>query len=440
MIPKRFSTTFAKFPATKSRPLILALAIGTYYVLNQSEPELPKTKLFKDISVRSIFETKRTSELFSSFLSLQLCRMSDIAIPAMKVMDTFNLYFLLRKTLLSHFCAGESLEDAIPALQNLQRRKMVPILDVSIESDLNGTVDPKNIKRFQESLVCASNIQGASVAIKVTALCSPQVLLRMSKLISKNRLRFHELDEQKLLQMVPLEDVAEIKTLFSNLNLLCAEAKERNIALMIDAEQSYFQDAIDFTAYRMSVLYNTAQPIVFNTYQMYLKNGLQKLKTDLEWSNKLNVYFGAKIVRGAYLVQEQKNNVCFDKIEDTHQSYNTGINHVLNSIHKGQRAKCVIASHNVDSVNMAVQQVQDLKIPKSQVMFAQLMGMQEATSYALTKNQFPTFKYMPYGKIHEVLPYLIRRAQENSSLMGSAKLDRELLWYEISCRIKETIK
>ncbi|ORX96722.1 FAD-linked oxidoreductase [Basidiobolus meristosporus CBS 931.73] len=234
---------------------------------------------------------------------------------------------------------------------------------------------------------------------------------------------------------------------------ICEYAQENKVRLMIDAEQSYFQDAIDYAAMEVSQRYNQvgqeSGPLVFNTYQMYLKDSTRKLMNDYERSQRQNFTFGAKLVRGAYMVTERKRceklgipDIINNTIEDTHQCYDSGVAFLLDQIKptdtlSSTPAAFMVASHNKDSVakTCAGLEKRGLSPKTDMVMFGQLMGMKDGLSYALGANGYKIFKYVPYGPIHEVVPYLIRRAQENSSVLGAAQEEYDVIFAEIKFRL-----
>ncbi|KAJ3106866.1 hypothetical protein HK100_003672 [Physocladia obscura] len=268
----------------------------------------------------------------------------------------------------------------------------------------------------------------------------------------------------KLLQ--PITDAADFATLdavFADLQALMAHADAKNVKVMVDAEQTYFQRAIDDIALTLSRTFNKKNNVVvFNTYQMYLKDGFQRLVTDWTrahsrgdgndgWS------FGVKIVRGAYMTSERDRakqlgyaDPINATIADTHASYNAAIDFLLQRLAAAaaatangdggseQKLEFVVASHNKASVAKTVAAMQKYGVAPGnpQISFAQLMGMQDGTSYALAANGYRCFKYVPYGPIEDTIPYLLRRAQENSSVLsgGAVEEDKKELVAEISRR------
>ncbi|OMJ11706.1 Proline dehydrogenase 1, mitochondrial, partial [Smittium culicis] len=254
---------------------------------------------------------------------------------------------------------------------------------------------------------------------------------------------------------------------------------EKKVNLVVDAEHSYFQPTIDqatleimrkFNAFTnksdkdsKSDYYNQ-KPIFFNTYQLYTKSGLTRLKDDYELSVREGFAFGAKLVRGAYMVQERDlakklnyESPINETLQDTHNSYNSGVKFVLERVASRQKkfeelisnnnksnasAKneiCVsnpvviVASHNSESAQLAINEFLRLGLPKksSNISFAQLLGMQDTISYKIAELGFNSYKYVPYGPIEETLPYLTRRAQENSSVLDGSNQEYDILKKEL---------
>lgn len=191
---------------------------------------------------------------------------------------------------------------------------------------------------------------------------------------------------------------------------------------------------------------------------MYTKDAQSKLAIDAEQARRQGFVFGAKLVRGAYMHSERKraaelgipSPIC-DTLEDTHNSYNGGVIFLLNKIQqhaietnqpislKTTPIVFMVASHNRESVKLTIREMdKNGVLPRTGVVtFGQLYGMQDQISYCLGKNGYPIYKYLPYGQIQEVIPYLIRRAQENSAILGggAVAMERQLMWDETKTRI-----
>ncbi|KAG0170358.1 hypothetical protein DFQ28_000990 [Apophysomyces sp. BC1034] len=245
------------------------------------------------------------------------------------------------------------------------------------------------------------------------------------------------------------------------LDEVCSLAHHRRVGIMVDAEQSYFQEAIDHVAMNLQQKFNRREdhdhtPTVYNTYQMYTKAAQSKLERDVETAKRENFAFAAKLVRGAYMVSERKRaeqmgypSPIHDTLEDTHASYNNGVRFLLDKLSQHQQETgetltsttapivFMVASHNRESVLLTVEEMDRHNVlPRSGVVhFGQLFGMQDQISYTLGKNGYSIYKYLPYGMIDEVVPYLLRRAQENSAVLGGVTKERSLMWQELKDRL-----
>ncbi|KAF9431167.1 hypothetical protein BGZ94_007618 [Podila epigama] len=255
-------------------------------------------------------------------------------------------------------------------------------------------------------------------------------------------------------------DLEDYKRVLVRMEQLCDRAAKTHTRLMIDAEQTYFQPAIDSVALHLQEQYNNSPhvdgPLIFNTYQMYLKDAYHRLQQDYTRAQRNGYVLAAKLVRGAYMVSERKralelgleDPIC-DGIEATHTSYDAGVDFMLQKMSEQKQISAsndltlqaspvvlFVASHNKDSVIRTCERMQELQLtPQSGlVMFGQLMGMCDQISYTLGQHGYGIYKYVPYGPIHHVIPYLIRRAQENASVLGGVAVERNLLWEELKSR------
>ena len=244
------------------------------------------------------------------------------------------------------------------------------------------------------------------------------------------------------------EELKLIETMFQRAHSIAKEAVKCGTRVLIDAEQARFQPAIDNLVLDLQQTYNavdvTDHPIIFNTYQCYRKNELEEIKADVERSERYNYHFGAKLVRGAYMESERAiaqllgyPSPIHDTIEDTHQCYNGAVDFLLRH-ETFKNLQVMLATHNQESIERAMRLMDELGIDKQaeKVYFAQLMGMSDNLTFNLGKAGYRAYKYVPYGKVKEVVPYLLRRAQENSAVLGSSKRELEMLIEELYRRFK----
>ncbi|CAG7821502.1 unnamed protein product [Allacma fusca] len=229
----------------------------------------------------------------------------------------------------------------------------------------------------------------------------------------------------------PLTDVEEemFNNMMRRLHSIFKVATKLDVRVMVDAEQTYLQPAISRLAMEMARIYNTEKAIVFNTYQCYLKNALHYLTLDLVQSERQNFYFGCKLVRGAYMNQERarakelnyEDPICSD-YDATSSNYENCLTECLRRIQqkkgtdRSNQFSIMVATHSEDTIRFAIHKMKEFGIqPADRVIcFGQLYGMCDQVSFPLGQSGFSVYKYVPYGPVDGVLPYLSRRAQENS--------------------------
>lgn len=246
--------------------------------------------------------------------------------------------------------------------------------------------------------------------------------------------------------MLSAEELKLLQRLKERVFYLAGLARSLGVRIMIDAEHSYFQPAIDLLTVDLARKYNTKDsfPVIFSTYQMYLKDSKLRLVTDMDRAKKGGYKFAAKLVRGAYMVIERQhaidNNLedpILGSIQATHDNYNSAVSEVISRIARGDDVEVMMASHNQDSIVHAVKCMHDHNLnPKSSgVYFGQLLGMSDNLTFCLADQGYKAYKYVPYGHVQEVMPYLIRRAQENSDALGGATLALKMTKAEILRRV-----
>mmetsp|Transcript_60734 Transcript_60734/g.113531 ORF Transcript_60734/g.113531 Transcript_60734/m.113531 type:complete len:576 (-) Transcript_60734:551-2278(-) len=233
-------------------------------------------------------------------------------------------------------------------------------------------------------------------------------------------------------------------------------AQELGVRVMIDAEWTDIQPAIDHITIFMQRIYNVDElPIVFNTYQTYLKGMPMRVQRDLQRSRREGWRFGAKLVRGAYMVSEREkalkrgleSPVC-ETYEETEANFHTAIDTILE--HKeepgkgpgGAAAEVLVASHNRGSIERTIRKMEEMGVSQERVGFGQLLGMADHLTFTLGRYGYRAYKYVPYGPVDEVVPYLIRRTQENSAILGSPGVqeERSMLGGEVFRRVRSRLQ
>jgi len=255
---------------------------------------------------------------------------------------------------------------------------------------------------------------------------------------------------EPIIQALTLEEEEQFKSMLTRIHTVFQAAKDMDVRVMVDAEQTYFQPAISRLTMEMMKKYNTEKAIVFNTYQCYLKEAFHSLSLDLEQANRQKFYFGAKLVRGAYMEQERSRASVLsypdpinDDFEATTQMYHRCLDLCTKRINQlksqglSKMVGIMVASHNEDTIRYAISRMQELGIkPEDKVIcFGQLLGMCDQISFPLGQAGYSVYKYVPYGPVYEVLPYLSRRAHENKGILVKLEKEKMLLRRELKDRL-----
>ncbi|XP_004536697.1 proline dehydrogenase 1, mitochondrial isoform X2 [Ceratitis capitata] len=255
---------------------------------------------------------------------------------------------------------------------------------------------------------------------------------------------------RRLISQIPPKEEEMFRNMIRRVNTIVKAAADLDVRIMIDAEQTYFQPAISRITLEMMRKYNKEKAIVFNTYQCYLKETFGEVCTDLQQAKRQNFYFGAKLVRGAYMEQERERAASMNypdpictNYEATTDMYHKTLTECLRRIKllkdSGEDAKKIgimVASHNEDTVRFAIERMKEIGIsPEDKVIcFGQLLGMCDYITFPLGQAGYSAYKYIPYGPVNEVLPYLSRRAQENKGVLKKIQKEKRLLISEIRRR------
>lgn len=321
---------------------------------------------------------------------------------------------IIKATIFKHFCGGETIAGCDNTIKNLYSGGVGTILDYSIEGEDDEAVFDNTRDEIIRTIVRASKDKAIPLTVfKITGVGRFALL-------------------EKLDARLPLtpDEESEWQRVQSRVLAICDKAHKSNIPVMIDAEESWIQETIDLLALTMMTQFNTKQPIVYNTYQMYRHDKLASILNDHEIAKGEGFILGAKIVRGAYMEKERKRALEMgydspiqpDK-KSTDLDYDSALDYCTSHINE---IAFIAGTHNEESCRLLAELLDtkgiDHKHPH--VYFSQLLGMSDNLSFNLADAQYNVAKYVPYGPIKAVLPYLFRRAQENTAIAG--QMSREL--------------
>jgi proline dehydrogenase len=328
---------------------------------------------------------------------------------------------LIKATIFNHFCGGETIAECGNTIKNLANGGVGTILDYSIEGEDDEQVFDHTRDEIIRTIERASGDKAVPITVfKVTGVGRFSLL---EKLDAAQELTADEQKEWEKVQQRVLD--------------ICDKAFKLSIPVMVDAEETWIQKTIDLLALCMMNRFNKEKAIVYNTYQMYRHDKLQSIKDDYQQAVDEGFILGAKIVRGAYMEKERRRAVELGypspiqpNKEAADEDYNAALVFCVDHI---DRIAFVAGTHNEQSCQLLAELLSDKDIdPKNpHVYFSQLLGMSDNLSFNLANANYNVAKYVPYGPIKAVLPYLFRRAQENTAIAG--QMSREL-----SLIVKET--
>ena len=334
---------------------------------------------------------------------------------------------LVKITVFEHFCGGESIEECETRIQELANFNVKTILDYSAEGKETDEDFDLSMGKAVASIERAKKDTNVPFCVfKVTALMPFDVLKKVSAK--------EELSEQETL---------DYQKGRNRIDIICQNAANAGIPLMIDAEESWIQDAIDEIALIMMHRYNRESAVVYNTAQMYRHDRLEYLKELYRQSVIEGFYIGMKVVRGAYMEKEREraarkgypSPIQPDKAA-TDTDYNLAITFCVE--HLDKFAICC-GTHNEASSQLLTELIEakGLHRDDKRLFFSQLLGMSDHISFNLSKKDYNVSKYVPYGPVAEVMPYLIRRADENTSIAGQTGRELRLIQEELDRRTRE---
>jgi proline dehydrogenase len=335
---------------------------------------------------------------------------------------------VIKKTLFDQFCGGESFEGSEPRMIQLAESRVKTILDYSVEGEASEEGYDEAVEEAIKVAEYAKQHESIPFCvIKVSGLGSTALLEKVQK-------------KEKLSD----SEALKFERVKVRLDTVVSRAASNDLKFMIDAEESWYQDVIDDLVCDLMIKYNQEKPYVYNTYQLYRHEALGNMKKGYEFVARHGAFFAAKLVRGAYMERER------DRAEDlgytdpiqpskaaTDNDYNDGLKFAVE--HIDEFSLCA-GTHNEASCQYLIDLMAEFDIKKEdeRVYFAQLLGMSDNISFKLSDQGYNVAKYVPYGPVEKVLPYLFRRADENTSIAGQSSREFMLVKKELKRR-KSTV-
>ncbi len=369
------------------------------------------------------FQSKSTKQLNKSYLLFKLVSNNTLVKVSpfiLKIAFALRLPIkgLIKQTIFEQFCGGESIDKCDRRIQSLAKYNIGTILDYSVEGKSSEDDFNRVTQETIRTILKAKEDDNIPFAVFKT---SGLARLELLEKVNNSKMELNK------------EEKEEFKRVKERINSICTTAHKNNVRLFIDAEESWIQNAIDDIVVSMMRKYNSERAIVFNTLQMYRWDRFAYLKQSYADAENGNYFLGLKIVRGAYMEKEREraekmgypSPIQKDKAS-CDNDYNLALRFCINHIDK--IALCA-GTHNEQSSMLLTQLMAENNILKNdqRVYFSQLLGMSEHISFNLSKHEYNVAKYMPYGPVKDVLPYLIRRAEENTSIAGQTGRELSLI-------------
>ncbi|OED44004.1 proline dehydrogenase [Flavobacteriaceae bacterium (ex Bugula neritina AB1)] len=368
-------------------------------------------------SLKSDSELERAYFLFKMIAKEPLVRIGT-AVTNFALKAHLPVQGLIRATVFDHFCGGVDEEDCIPVIDKMYTKgKVSSVLDYSVE----GKEEEEQFDHACEKILNILDFVDEKEAIPF-GVFKPTGFGRF--FIWQKKTEGKELTQ---------EEEEEWKRIEERFDKVCKKAYECDVPLLIDGEESWMQDAADDLVTKMMRTYNKEKAIVYNTLQLYRHDRLEYLKKLHEEARVYNFKIGMKIVRGAYMEKENDraieigylSPICVNK-EATDKNFNTTLEYILHNI---EDISVFIGTHNEESCYLAMELMKKngIAIDDSRVWLGQLYGMSDHISFNLASEGYNVAKYLPFGPVRDVMPYLIRRAEENTSVAGQTTRELDLL-------------
>lgn len=371
------------------------------------------------------FELKSDSQLERAYFLFKLISNEPLvrigtAVTNFAIKAHLPVEGLIRATVFDHFCGGVNEEDCLPIIDNMYGNGVCSILDYSAEGKevdnqfdfaMEKTLDILDFVKEKDAMPFA--------VFKPTGFGRFKLFEKISA--------GSELNEN---------EKAEWGRIVNRFEKVCQKAHKLDVALLIDAEESWMQDAADDLVLEMMRKYNKEKTIVFNTFQMYRWDRMDYIKKLYEMASDKGFKIGAKVVRGAYMEKENErandkgyeSPICKSK-QETDKNFDAAIAYMMEHL---DQFTIFAGTHNEQSTLKLIDLMEKQGVPTNdeRIWFGQLFGMSDHITYNLAANGYNSVKYVPYGPVRDVMPYLIRRAEENTSVAGQTSRELALITKE----------
>lgn len=373
--------------------------------------------------LKSDTELERAHFLFKMISVEPLVRIGT-AVTNFAIKANLPVEGLIRSTVFDHFCGGINEDDCLPVIQRMFDKGVCSVLDFSVEG--KGTE-----VHFDAAL---------ETTLKIIQFASKKKSMPIAVFKPTGFGRFYLYQKKSENEVFSTEEQQEWDRVVARYDAVCKLAKDKNVEILIDAEESWMQDAVDELVTEMMKKYNTQSTIVYNTLQMYRHDRLEFLKGQHDLAKKEGFALGYKIVRGAYMEKENERArlygyetpICKNK-QATDENFNQAAKYILDNL---SDISLFAGTHNEESSYLVMDLMKEKEIPNndSRVWFGQLFGMSDNISFNLANLGYNVAKYVPFGPVKDVMPYLIRRAEENTSVAGQTGRELMLIKKERSRR------
>ncbi|MBK7763104.1 MAG: proline dehydrogenase family protein [Bacteroidetes bacterium] len=331
---------------------------------------------------------------------------------------------LIKTTIFKQFCGGETLEEANTTALHLAKYDIGVIMDYGVEGKSEEAEFEKTTETFLKTISFAADKDYIPfISLKITGFARFELLEKLHEGLTLTQ-----------------SETEEAQRVFERIDKICAAAAKLHKMILIDAEESWIQKPVDDFTNQMMQKYNQHEVIVFNTFQMYRNDRYQFLQDSLEKAKLEGYQLGAKLVRGAYMEKERARALANHYPSPIHENkaatdkdFDRAVTFCLQHT---DRITLFVGTHNENSNMHTTQIMQQQAMPNtsSKVYFSQLYGMSDNISFNLAKAGYHVSKYLPYGPVEDVIPYLMRRAEENTSVAGQTGRELSLIRKELERR------